>query len=442
MFRVGIIIPSWHYFDDPFKLQPLHELYYATVIDHEFDGKDIGVSVIDLRQIRAVNKIITPEVISILVAEQELFLYWVMKTADYLEVLDIVKILKELYPNSKHVAGGTHITYFQKECQEYFDAVIPSSGEKPFFQIINRLWGHGKIDNVYMSEWDSSKFGDYPYANRGYLPKKSIVNRTLFEKYGKVLGTSVMFSRGCNFDCKYCVYNMPNVIQFSQPPAMEKEINYLKSEYKIEAINLRDEICIPMIPKVAFPFLEAIGNCNVIWRGQTRVGIKYESVKLAAETGCKELAIGVESADNEVRNIVEKRATFDQIKKFIDWSHELDIKIKLCLILGLPGEPENIVTKTIEFIQNLNPDFVAVSGFCPVPGSVIYNCPEYFGIKKIYTDWNQHAHLMHRFSDEEDHGIPFEYEKINKWGETFSREQIIENIKEVQNYLRQYEMSY
>jgi len=65
---------------------------------------------------------------------------------------------------------------------------------------------------------------------------------------------------------------VPNTIQARSSENIKEEINYLKSTYRIKAINLRDEIAIPTKSKVAIPFLEAIKQCDVTWRGQTRVG--------------------------------------------------------------------------------------------------------------------------------------------------------------------------
>ena len=30
--KIAFIVPSWHYFHDPFKLQPYWEMYYATIL--------------------------------------------------------------------------------------------------------------------------------------------------------------------------------------------------------------------------------------------------------------------------------------------------------------------------------------------------------------------------------------------------------------------------
>jgi len=114
----------------------------------------------------------------------------------------------------------------------------------------------------------------------------------------------------------------------------------------------------------------------------------------------------------------------------------------MCLIFGLPGEPQDIVDRTRLFIEESMPDYVSLSGLDPVPGSEIYNNPEHYSFKYIDTDWGKHAHLLYRFSDEEEVGIPFEYEKTNRWGKTFSRAEIIKNIQEMQHYLRERGMTY
>lgn len=443
MVKVSVIVSSWHYFDDPFKLQPLYELYYATVIDHMFSGQDVDVDLIDLREARKDNKEFVFED-HYAFHRRDLYLYWLMKTADYPEVLSTVDRLRLLYPHAKHVAGGTHVEHFTEDCKKHFDIVIRGPGEKAFEKIINSLQHDSfhQLDKLFQPNWGESNYNDWPIARRDYLPVDAIVNRDLFCKYGGVLGTSAMLQRGCNFNCTYCIYNVPNMIQARSPESIKKEINYLKQDYGIEGLNLRDEVCIPANRKTATEFLEAIGSCDIIWRGQTRVGVREEIIKLAAESGCMELSIGVETASPLVLELIDKHQTFDLVRDFILYARRYGIKIKMCLILGLPGEPLDIVDVTRKYIDETNPDFVAISGFCPVPGSVIYNESKYYGIKSINTDWSKHAHLMHRFSDDEDFGLPFEYEKENRWGKTFTRREIAENIQVLQQHCREKNMLY
>lgn len=441
MLSIGIIVPSWHYFADPYKLQPLNELYFATVIESRVRGNGVSVSVIDLRQIRKKQKVINAETINAYVIEKDIYLYWIAKAADYVEIVSVVNQLKHLYPKAKHVAGGTHVENMTKECENVFDAVVIGPGEESFIKIIEDL-RNGRINKKYLSDWGSVNYNDYPFPRRNYLPESAIVNTTLFEQYGGLRSTSAMFSRGCNFKCAYCVYNVPNKIQMRSPEMIGREIEYLKTEYHLKAINLRDEICIPILPKTAIPYLEAVGESQITWRGQTRVGVPKEIIAMASESGCIELAIGVESASQGVLDIIRKGQNLQQVRDFIEASHKVGIRIKMCLILGLPGEPADIVEITRRFIDETTPDYVNISGFCPVPGSDIFRNSKYYGIKHIDNDWRKHAHLVYRFSDDEHFGLPFEYEDTNQWGKAFKRSEIIENIKTLQHYLKERKMAY
>ena len=189
--------------------------------------------------------------------------------------------------------------------------------------------------------------------------------------------------------------------------------------------------------------MEAIGKENIKWRGQTISVGTEEHLKIASETGCLELSVGVETVDNNVMQIINKVWQNDKIiKTFIENAKKYGIKIKMCLIFGLPGEPRNIVEKTIKFIDEHKPDYVSLSGFCPFPGSPIYNSPEKFGIKKIDKNWDNHAHLLYRFSNEEIVGIPFEYKENAEWGKTFTKKEIVQNIVDVQRWLQENQMTY
>lgn len=441
MFSVGVIVPTFHYYFDPFKTQPLWELYFATIIDERLGEKDVNVDIIDLRISKDIDGGLTEDKIPRYAPERDLYIYWIAKTADYLEVLRIVKKLREVYTNSKHVAGGTHVENFPEECTKHFDATVVGPGEESFIKIINDC-KKAKNKKLYQMDWKDVSYSDYPIARRSFLPKTAIVNSSLFEQHGDIKGTSAQFSRGCNFRCAYCAYNIPNFIQMRKPETIEEEINYLKDEYKVKGINLRDEICIPLNQKIAVPYIEAISRTNVLWRGQTKIGAKKEILELAYKSGCVELAVGVESVSQRVLDIVHKGQKLDQAKKFFKICHDLGIKTKMCLILGLPGEPQDIVRRTYDFIEETKPDYVAVSGLDPIPGSDMFNHPEKYGIKKIDKDWDKHFHLVFRFSDEEEFGLPFEYEEKSQWGKTFTRKEIIENIKEIQHYLQERRMIY
>ena len=105
----------------------------------------------------------------------------------------------------------------------------------------------------------------------------------------------VYFSRGCFYKCSYCVYNVPNKLQSKDPKLITDEIEYLKKQFKVQAILLKDEIALNPNKKIFLPQMEALGKTNILWRGQTTSVGTYDQLKIAKETGCLELSVGIEN---------------------------------------------------------------------------------------------------------------------------------------------------
>jgi len=432
--KISFIVPSWHYWIDPLKHQPYWEVYYATHLKNE----GYEVSIHDMRD----SKEETLELTVDNIPERDFYFYWIFKTGDAIEIYSIVKLLKKKYPNSIHAAGGTHVDMCPQECESFFDAIVVGSGENAFKQIVSDQLS-GNLKPRYSHDYKNMQFRDTIFPDRSFLPDHKVVNNKIFSQYGDIPGTLTYFSRGCVFKCAYCVYNVPNELQVKSPEFIKKEIEYLKNSYGIKGILLKDEIAIHPNKKISTQTLEAIGESDVVWRGQTISTATRDQLKLAKETGCLELSVGIETVDDDVMKIIDKSwQSQKKIQSFIDNCKEFGIKVKICLILGLPGEKKNIAQKTIEFLGKVQPDYVSVSGFCPLPGSTIYNNPDNYCIKYIDKDWNKHSHLLYRFSDEEEVGLPFEYKENTFWGTPLTRNEIKKGIIDIQEWSRENSLVY
>ena len=432
--KIKFIVPSWHYYADPFKHQPYWELYYATHVKE--GGHDVSIHDMKIQK----KKIFFDRVKEI--EESDFYFFWIFKTGDAKEVYSISKYLKEKYPKCITAAGGTHVDMCQEECKNYFDCVLFGPGEKNFLNIIND-YKNKSLKKNYISNYKDMPFRETSYPDRSFLEHDKIVNKKLFDQYGDYDGTLVYFSRGCIFKCSYCTYNVPRLLQTKSGDMIKKEIKYLKENYRINSILLKDEVAINPNKKTCQEVMGAIGESDVKWRGQTISIATYDQLKLAKDSGCLELAIGVESVDDTVMKVIDKTWQNEKIiHQFIDNCKKLDLRVKICLILGLPGEPFDIVEKTIKFLEKSNPEFVSLSGFLPVPGSPIAKDPKKFGIKFIDKDWSRYGHLLYRFSDEEEVGLPFEYEEEGPWGKSHNMEQIKNNIAHLQNWLKDRKMTY
>jgi len=428
MYSVCAVVPSWHYWMNPFKLQPYWELYYATILQERFPTDDLSVDLVDLRGVpeHSLTNVVRD------VPKRDLYIYWIMKAGDAIEIYSTVKQLRERYPKSIHAAGGTHVDMRTEECATHFDAVVVGPGEESFKKIVDDTIA-GNLQKIYQQNYREVPFKDTSFPRRDFLPEDRVINKEIFGQYGGIRSTMLYFSRGCIHKCSFCAYNVPPYLQLRSPEMIRAELKYLKENYKVEGVLLKDEIAIHPNPKISGQVFDALGQADVIWRGQTTAMASYEQLRMARESGCQELAVGVETVDDKVMKIVNKEwQTQRQIRDFIANAKKVGIKLKLCFVFGLPGEPMDIVEKTVNFLEETRPDYVSLSGFCPVPGSPIFLNPDYYGIKYIDRDWSKHAHLLYRFSDEEEVGLPFEYQEETRWGKSFTREQIKKNIMQSQ----------
>ena len=433
--QVSVIVPSWKYWKNPLKLQPLWEMYYATFIDSRF--ADFEVDIVDLREYGGHQR-------GSGIQEQDVYFYWIMKSADAHEIYGVVEQLRGAFPASVHIAGGNHVDHHPKQCTQIFDAIVLGTAEELVVKALQE-WQAGELKSLYKTD-EVYPFCNYPHPLRHYLPSHRIVNREHFSQYGGVVGTGVYFSRGCGFKCNFCVYNNPGSFEYRTPNQIATEIEYLKTTYGVEGVNLRDEVCIPVNPRIARGYLEAIGHGGVLWRGQTIPMGSEEMVKLAAESGCQELALGIESVDSDaVLHISNKPSkSIENNRRYIEMLKKAGIKVKICLIFGLPGESNRVLEKTIDFLEETEPDYVAVSGFDPVPGSPFFKKAEAYGIKNIDGDFSKHSHLLFRFGEDEDEdvGLPFEYEAETPYGPGRTRGDIVSDLQAIQSYLRENNMCY
>jgi len=434
MLKVGFIFPSSDYLNNPFKGDPHTHFQILTVLDAHF-GKKVNLSLIDLRGIKKEFAIYH-------IPECDVYMHSVY-TLDYDEQISIVKSLRDHYPKSKHIAGGPHAAVFQKECLKIFDALVLGDGEESIVQAITDIM-NSRLKDIY-EQSAPIDVNLYPYPKRECLPKSTVARTglmTLKRKKGfdKLLGATVVFSRGCPYQCHFCA--MPQIkkynpgVRYRRPDLIKAEIEYLKADYGIEGINILDEIGIPPDPKQAVPHLEAIAETGIRWRGQCRVdGISPQIAKLAKKSGCIAMGLGVESVSQRALDIINKKIDLKQVREAIHNLKSNDIEVRLYMIMGLPGEPDDIVDRSWDFIKETEPDLVFLCLFTVRPGTEVFNRPKEFGIKDIKTDWSKTMHMFNRY-DKELPTLTFEYEKAAPWGRGFSSDEIIENYLALQARLK------
>jgi radical SAM superfamily enzyme YgiQ (UPF0313 family) len=403
--KFNFIIPSWSYWAEPTRAQPLTQMYLATILEEEGHS----VNFVDFRD--------GPKELPKANAN-----FYTIASPDFKEVSEIVRKNPGV-----HIAGGPHASIFPIECLDVFNAVAIGRGEESINQIARDLES-GDL----MTFYNIPATGEYPFPRRHFLPREKIVT-SLF-KTKDVPSTTVLFSHGCPFQCTFCANYDRGPIKRRSLESIGNEIDYLREGYDIKGLSLQDEICIPKNGDI--DFLDLMKSKRVLWRGQARAGILETILRMAKESGCIELSFGLESVDQTVIDYAKKKMSVETVKQTLRDCRKHGIKTRLYLLNGLPGEPNDIIEQTKRFIDENKPDVVLLSTLQPYPGSEIYNHPERFGIEYIDRDFSRYNHLRCRFADSRDkleEAVPFEY----KEGHGFSKERIMANLIELQTFLRE-----
>lgn len=299
------------------------------------------------------------------------------------------------------IIGGPHPTVDPESCIEAgFDNAIVGPGENA----------------ILIAMKNGKKIVEAPIFDEVHPDRKKIDLLSYKYTIDGELATSIMTSRGCSYACAFCCKSTRKVKIFSADFVLE-ELKWLRSYYGYRAFMFFDDIFI-LHKQRLLTILDEIKKWNIIWRCFVRgdVVVKHgkETIKRMAETGCREVGIGVESGNDSILKIINKGEKLETIKQAINILKECGIRVKGFFIVGLPSESWDTIANTEKFIQSSNLDDIDFTIFQPYKKSAIYENKELYDI-----NWN-HLDLEKAWYK----GSPENYES-QVWTKALSREDIV-----------------
>jgi len=120
--------------------------------------------------------------------------------------------------------------------------------------------------------------------------------------------------------------------------------------------------------------------------------ITDELARRMADAGCVGLFLGIESLSPGVR--VGKHHAKDpgEVRRAVDALHRHGIFVHGNFIVGLPGETEETLRRTLSTIDELQFDSVGGGPFFLTPGSTFHRAPHSAGITILDEGWPLHQH--------------------------------------------------
>lgn len=138
--------------------------------------------------------------------------------------------------------------------------------------------------------------------------------------YNKRPFMNIMTSRGCPYQCTFCVY--PNIIEGHKwrkrsVDNVIAELKYVVEKYGVKEINI-DDPTFNISKERVIEFCKKLraNKLNLLWTCNARVdNIDEEMLREMKKSGCKMIRYGVESGSMEVLNKMKKGITIEQIKR-------------------------------------------------------------------------------------------------------------------------------
>ena len=96
-----------------------------------------------------------------------------------------------------------------------------------------------------------------------------------------------------------------------------------------------------------------------------------EAIDLMAESGCKGVFLGIESGSPSILVNMNKAATIEKYHRGIEMLRRRNIMTFGSFIIGFPGETDQTVKETIDFIKDARPDYYRAQMWYCEPGTPI-----------------------------------------------------------------------
>jgi radical SAM superfamily enzyme YgiQ (UPF0313 family) len=185
----------------------------------------------------------------------------------------------------------------------------------------------------------------------------------------------VVTSRGCPGGCRFCIKHASygQSVRFRSPENVLKEIEHLV-DLGVRDIHMYADLFTlnrEQVMGICEGLLEP--DLGVRWTCNSRVDFVDEAMLQAmAKSGCWMISWGIESGDEKMLRRMRKGTTREQIERALNWARQAGIMNWGYFIIGLPGETEESIRRTIGFSKQLPLNLALFHIAAPHPGTPFF----------------------------------------------------------------------
>lgn len=260
-------------------------------------------------------------------------------------------------PGAKLVLGGPHVTALPELLPFEFDYGAIWEGEDTFAELCLTLRGRGSLSDV----------AGLCYHNCGGVgktdtrqPRDSMDSLPFPERSRNKLKPNeicVFTSRGCPFKCSFCASTRYwATYRMCSPEYFIDELHYILERFpSTRSIYILDDLfnAHKQRFKEMVGLLEKTGlSKRLTFHGFIKSSITDEEMmKLMKRMPMSSARFGLESASNRMLKILKGNSTVDDHVRCIELAHKYRLKCSGSWMVGGPGETEEDLMQTINFMR-------------------------------------------------------------------------------------------
>jgi hypothetical protein len=223
---------------------------------------------------------------------------------------------------------------------------------------------------------------------------------------------SMLTSRGCVEQCTFCpVHTFWGRWRSRSPELVVKEIKYLVRSCKIEKILFLDDhatVNRRRMREISSLLAEAGVRVPLGCLG-TASSAERETLQFMKNAGFNWIHYGVEFADDQVLRRLNKRSSVEVMRRAIQMTRDLGIRVRASVILDAPGATDEGLRATHDLLVDLEPEevrahFLALRACAPLDDEFRRDAKapseQYIHAEKSHsTHYNVDTELVSKWSD-------------------------------------------
>ncbi|NLC71435.1 MAG: radical SAM protein [Desulfuromonadaceae bacterium] len=325
-------------------------------------------------------------------------------TSNFLDGVRLAALAHTELSGIRTVFGGPHVSALREAIVRDFpevDFVVVGEGEETLAELI-AADGEGaeRIPGVACRRKGEAVFSGFretaleldslPFPAYEKLSGYPAAYRLPIFNYPRTPNSSCISSRGCPYACSYCDRSVfRRTFRYNSAAYLYEHLKYLQQRFGIRHINFYDdlftfnrsrveEFCQMMVDRP----LGMTFNCAV--RAEH---VDSELLIRMKEAGCWMASLGIETGDPELLAQHRQNADLEMLADKVRVIKKAGIRVKGLLMMGLPGETEESIRRSMAYVYSLPIDDFNLARFTPFPGSPLYERIHELG--RFQEDWER-----------------------------------------------------